>query len=216
MARGGMTQILSPVQPRLSPGFVAALDPTGQVGDVLSLGAQLRDARDRVDAARLDPVDAPGGLVVAGMGGSAIGAHLALGVLRDRLRRPFAFADGYELPAWVGSDALVLCCSYSGATDETLACYEIARGRGAPILVASGGGPLVERATADGVPVIRLPSGLQPRAAVGYSLVCALAAAALCGAAPSLRGQLGSAAALLDRLADEWGPHGLEAGAAKA
>ncbi|HEY7074346.1 MAG TPA: bifunctional phosphoglucose/phosphomannose isomerase [Solirubrobacteraceae bacterium] len=211
-----MSVVLSLVDQRLGPAFVAAADPTGQIQAVLELGSQLRDAQDRVDAARLDPVDAPGGLVVAGMGGSAIGGRLALGVLADRLRRPLAFADGYELPPWTGADSLVLCSSYSGATEETTMCYEIARGRGASIVVAGAGGPLVARALADGVPVIRLPAGLQPRAAVGYSLVCALAAAALCGAVASVRAELAPAAALLDRLACEWGPNGQEGGSAKA
>jgi DNA polymerase (family 10) len=45
------------------------------------------------------------------------------------------------------------------------------------------------------VAVIPVPGGFQPRAAVGYSLVAALEAAALCGAATSLRGEIEAAAA---------------------
>ena len=63
------------------------------------------------------------------------------------------------------------------------------------------GGPLAERARRDGVPVIPVPGGFQPRAAVGYSLVAALEAAALCGAAPSLRDEVEAAAALAEGLA---------------
>jgi glucose/mannose-6-phosphate isomerase len=65
------------------------------------------------------------------------------------------------------------------------------------------------------VPVVPLPGGFQPRAAVGYSLVTALEAAALCGAAPSLRGEIEGAAALAAELAREWGPDGAEDGEAK-
>jgi glucose/mannose-6-phosphate isomerase len=81
--------------------------------------------------------------------------------------------------------------------------------------VATTGGPLAERARDDGVPVVPLPGGFQPRAAVGYSLVTALEAAALCGAAPSLREEIEAAAALAAELAGEWGPSGGEDGEAK-
>ena len=94
---------------------------------------------------------------------------------------------GYDIPAWIGEETLVLCSSYSGSTEETVATYDAARAAGAPRIVATTGGPLAERAREDGVPVVPLPGGFQPRAAVGYSLVTALEAAALCGAAPSLR-----------------------------
>ena len=72
--------------------------------------------------------------------------------------------------------------------------------------MASTGGALVERARRDDVPVIPIPGGFQPRAAIGYSLVAALEAAALGGAAPSLRDEIEAAADLAETLAAEWGP----------
>jgi glucose/mannose-6-phosphate isomerase len=200
----------------LDRSAVAAVDPRGQAGDILGMGEQLRDALWRVDSAKIEPRDAPGGLVVAGMGGSAVGARLALAALGPRLRRPLTIADGYELPPWAGADSLVLCSSYSGQTEETLACYDAAVERGARVVVASTGGGLVERARRDGAPVIPLPGGFQPRAAVAYGLVATLEAAALSGAAPALRDEVEAAAALAERLAGEWGPDGPEDGEAKA
>jgi glucose/mannose-6-phosphate isomerase len=149
------------------------------------------------------------------MGGSSVGGRLAAGALAPRLRRPIALAMGYDIPAWIGRETLVLCASYSGTTEETLATYDAAKAAGAPRLVATTGGALAERARDDGVPVIPLPGGFQPRAAVGYSLVTALEAAALCGAAPSVRDEIERAAALAAELAAEWGPDGDEAGDAK-
>jgi len=195
---------------------VAAVDSTGQGADMLELGAHLRDALWRVDSAGAPPVAAPGGLVVAGMGGSAIGGRLAIGAIGPRARRPVVVADGYELPGWAGEGTLVLCSSYSGGTEETLACYDAARERGAALLAATTGGALAERARRDGVPVIPLPGGFQPRAAVGYALVAALEAAALCGAAPALRDEIEAAAGLAEMLAAEWGPDGAPDGEAKA
>ncbi|HWK29875.1 MAG TPA: bifunctional phosphoglucose/phosphomannose isomerase [Solirubrobacter sp.] len=185
---------------------IAAVDSTGQLDEVLGLAEHLEDALWRVDSSGARPVDAPLGLIVAGMGGSAAGARLAVGGLGARLRRPMVVADRYALPAWAGPDTLVFASSYSGSTEETLAAYDDAVERGAPRLVATTGGPLAARARADGVPVVPIPGGFQPRAAIGYALVGALEAAALAGAAPSVRDEITAAAALAGELAVEWGP----------
>ncbi len=200
----------------LDPAAVAAVDSTGQLAEILDLPVHLRDALWRVDSAGLRPHEAPGGLVVAGMGGSGIGGRLALAALGARARRPVTLVSGYELPAWVGDDAFLLASSYSGETEETLAVYDEAAARGLRRVVATTGGGLAARARADGVPVIPLPGGFQPRAAVGYSTVVALEAAALCGAGPSLRDEVEAAATLAERLAAEWGPGGDEESEAKA
>jgi glucose/mannose-6-phosphate isomerase len=200
----------------LDRGTVAAVDSTGQMGEVLDLATHLRDAVWRVESSGAAPVDAAGGLIVAGMGGSAVGGRLALAGLGARASRPIAIADGYALPGWAGPETLVLCSSYSGATEETLACYDDAAERGAPRLVATTGGELAERARRDGVPVIPVPGGFQPRAAVGYSLVSALEAARLAGAAPALHEEIERAAVLAESLAAEWGPDGPQDGEAKA
>jgi len=199
----------------LDAAACAAVDSTGQFAETLDLGVHLRDALWRFDSAAIAPLDAPGGLIVAGMGGSSVGGRLASGVLGPRLVRPLALAMGYDIPAWIGAETLVLCSSYSGSTEETLATYEAAREAGAPRVVATTGGPLAEAARDDGVPVVPLPGGFQPRAAVGYSLVTALEAAALCGAAPSVREEVGAAADLAGELAAEWGPGGAEDSEAK-
>jgi glucose/mannose-6-phosphate isomerase len=192
----------------LTRDAILACDPTGQAGEILDLPTHLRDALWRVDSAGIKPVDAPGGLVVAGMGGSSIGGRLARAAIGPRARRPLTVVGGYALPGWVGPDTLVLCASYSGSTEETLACYDHAVELGAPRIVATTGGPLAERARRDGVPVIPLPGGFQPRAAVGYAFVAALEVAAACGVAPSLRAEVEAAAALAERLAADWGLDG--------
>jgi glucose/mannose-6-phosphate isomerase len=200
----------------LSPETTAAGDPTGQFGEVVNLGEHMRDALWRVESAAVEPRDAPGGLVVAGMGGSAIGADLAVAALGDRASRPITVTRGYGLPSWTTPEATVLCASYSGDTEETLAAYEAAGALGARRIVSSTGGALAAQAREEGVPVIPVPGGFQPRAAVGYGLVVALEVAALCGAGPSLHTEIDVAAAHADRLAEQWGPHGPEDGAAKA
>jgi glucose/mannose-6-phosphate isomerase len=193
-----------------------AVDSTSQFSETLDLSTHLLDALWRVESAGIVAAEATGGYVVAGVGGSGVGGRLALGAIGERLRRPMVVAQGYRLPAWVGEEVLVLVSSYSGDTEEALACYDDARRRGARRVVATTGGGLAARARADRVPVVPLPGGFQPRAAVGYATVVALEVAALCGVAPSLRGEVEAAATLVERLAREWGPASPEDSAAKA
>ena len=167
----------SSAQP-LDRAAVAAVDPTDQIADVLSLPEQLRDAVFKVESAELPQVDSPGGLLVAGMGGSGIGGRLARGILGDQASRPILSSAGYSLPGWTTSETTVLCASYSGETEETLACFEAAGIIGTNRVVVTTGGSLAQAARAEGVPVIPVAGGLQPRAAVAYMTVAALEVAA--------------------------------------
>jgi glucose/mannose-6-phosphate isomerase len=189
---------------------VAAVDKAGQLADVLGMPDQLRDALWRVESARLTAEDTPGGLVVAGMGGSGIGGSLARAVLGDRASRPIMLARGYALPAWTTPDTTVLCSSYSGNTEEVLAIYDAAGALGARRIVATTGGKLAQSAREGGVPVIPIPGGFQPRVAVAYSLVVSLEVAGLCGAGEQLHSEIDVAAARAERLVSEWGPDGAE------
>ena len=190
----------------LSREAIAAVDPTGQISDVLGLPEHLRDALWRVESANLSPQDSAGGLVLAAMGGSAVGGLLAVAALGDRASRPIFVGRDYGLPAWTMPDTTVLCASYSGETEETLAAYEAAGALGARRIVSTTGGALAASARADGVPVIPLPGGFQPRAAVGYGLVVALEVAALAGCGEQLHTEIDVAAAHAEQLVAEWGP----------
>lgn len=170
--------------------------------DVLALPDQLRDALWRIETARLEAADSAG-LMVCGMGGSAIGGDLAAAAIGDRLTRPLVTIRGYELPSWATPEWTVLCSSYSGNTEETLACFEAAEALGARRLVVSTGGRLVERAREAGVPVVAPPGIYQPRVAVAYMFVAAAEAAALAGAAPRIRTEIDAAAAFIEARREE-------------
>ncbi|MGE5636408.1 MAG: bifunctional phosphoglucose/phosphomannose isomerase [Nocardioidaceae bacterium] len=195
---------------------ISAGDPAGMLGDVVAQPNQLGDALWRVEAAGITRRDLTGGLVVCGMGGSAIGGDLAAAILGDRATRPIRTVRGYGLDPWTGADSLVLCASYSGDTEEVLACFEAAGVIGAPRVALATGGALAEAARAEGVPVIGVPSGMQPRASVLYVTVAALECAALCGAAPGLHTELDAAAALLAELTAAWGPESRDDSLAKS
>ena len=172
-------------------------DPSGLLDDVLALGDHLRDALWRISSAGLEETEAPMALV-CGVGGSGVGGDLAAAAYGDRLTKPLIPVRGYEIPSWAPTDSLVCCSSYSGETEETLACYAAAEALGAPRIAATTGGALAEAARADGVPVIGLPGILQPRAAVAYMFAVATEAARLAGCGPGLHSEIDSAAAHLD------------------
>jgi glucose/mannose-6-phosphate isomerase len=195
---------------------VEAVDPQSMLGDVLAQVLQLGDALWRVQSAGLRKRDLPGGLVVCGMGGSAIGGDLGAAILGDRATRPLRVVRDYALEPWAGADTLVLCSSYSGETEETLACFEAAGIVGAQRIVLTTGGDLADAARAEDVPVIGVPGGMQPRASVIYTTVAALESAALCGAAPQIHTELDAATALLEELVEAWGPDAGEDSEAKS
>jgi glucose/mannose-6-phosphate isomerase len=213
MSDGGATAI--PTAEELSRASIARVDPSDQLGDVLALPEHLRDALWRVESAIMQDWDTTAGLVVAGMGGSAIGGALARAALGDHATRPIFVTRAYGIPTWTTPETMVLCASYSGETEETLACYESAGALGAKRTVVTTGGRLAEMARADGVPVIPLPGGFQPRAAVAYMTVAALEVAALCGAGPRLTSEIDVAASHTEQLVAEWGPDASEDSLAK-
>jgi glucose/mannose-6-phosphate isomerase len=189
---------------------IEAVDRSGMLGDVLAQPLQLGDALWRTQSADIRPRDLPGGFVVCGMGGSAIGGDLAKAALGDRATRPITVVRGYALESWTPPESFVLCASYSGETEETLACFEAAGAAGAQRVVLTTGGTLAVLARAEGVPVIGVPAGMQPRAAVIYTTIGAMECAALSGAAPALHSEIDMATALLEQLAEEWGPAATE------
>lgn len=151
--------------------ILAKIDPEAMLARVAELPRQLAIAR-RVAAAvelpdRYRDVEA---VIVLGMGGSAIGAELAVAIAGERLRVPLVTHRDYDLPAWVGRRTLVIAASHSGETAETLAAARLALARGAPIVVISTGGSLETLARAQHLPLFHYGAKGQPRAALGYGL----------------------------------------------
>ncbi|NCU31183.1 SIS domain-containing protein, partial [Candidatus Saccharibacteria bacterium] len=101
-------------------------------------------------------------IVVAGMGGSALAAEIAKDWLN--LPVPFMVVKNYELPAYVDEHTLLIACSFSGNTEETLWAYDDAKSRGAHIVIAAGKGKLLELAQQNNHPyVVMTYDGTTPR-----------------------------------------------------
>lgn len=114
-------------------------------------------------------------IVIAGMGGSALAADIAKVLLGQQLTVPLEVVKGYQLPAYVGANSLVIASSHSGNTEETVACLSEAIEKGAQIGVTATGGKLEQVAAEHSIAFAAMPHDTQPRMAVFYDLRCILA-----------------------------------------
>jgi len=158
------------------------LDPQDMYAHIDGLPQQLADAWELgmsqpVPRWRgLDPEAPIHQVLVAGMGGSAIGADLLSAYLEPVVHVPVFVHRDYGLPAWAkDSGTLVIASSHSGNTEETLDSFATAKERGCRILAITTGGKLAKAATEIGAPVWVFNHTGQPRAAVGYSFGLLLA-----------------------------------------
>lgn len=110
-------------------------------------------------------------VVLTGLGGSGIGGSIIQNYLGDKATLPFIVNKDYTLPAFVGENTLVLVSSYSGNTEETVACLQQALKAKATVVCITSGGKVAEIAKKKKVDCILLPAGMPPRACLGYSIV---------------------------------------------
>lgn len=177
--------------------YLAGGDPGG-MGDLVSnLPEQCESAFQIGSGAPLVSGREFEHVVVLGIGGSAIGGDLLRGYTEAEIRVPFTVNRSYDIPAYVGPRTLVIASSYSGNTEETLSAYQQAKERGAQMMAISTGGELESRATRDGVPFTRIPGGISPRAALGYSFIPLMAMLARLGLIADKQGEFREMLAVL-------------------
>ena len=116
-------------------------------------------------------------IVICGMGGSGLPAHLMFGV--TNLKVPTVLLQDYSLPAWADKNTLVFLSSYSGNTEEVIACGNRAIEAGCILAGITTGGELVKllnqnNSLAYVFDPMHNPSG-QPRLGLGYNLFGQLA-----------------------------------------
>ncbi|HLF70789.1 MAG TPA: bifunctional phosphoglucose/phosphomannose isomerase [Dehalococcoidia bacterium] len=148
------------------------LDKEGSYERNRDFPQQLRDAWNAARDFSLPEAYAhPRGLVVAGMGGSAIAGDYMQALAFHAADVPIAVIRGYDLPAWVVAGVTVIACSHSGNTEETLSVFAKARERGANVIAVTTGGRLLRDASAAGLPVFAYEFPGEPRSAFGHGLM---------------------------------------------
>ena len=170
------------------------IDQSDMLGQITSLPDQLAAAWDHGQSLELPEWTDIERVVIAGMGGSAIGADLLSSYIAPLCRIPVQVHRDYLLPGWAaGSQTLVICSSHSGNTEETLSAFQQAQENRSRCLVVSTGGKLAELAASSGLPLWQFEHDGQPRAAVGFSFGLLLAVFARLGLIPDPADELGAA-----------------------
>ncbi len=184
----------------------AAIDPNSMRFLLESFPEQVVKAAANVRGLSLEIGRDARNVVLTGMGGSAIGGDVARSVLGESLRVPFLVNRDYRIPGFVDAKSVVIACSYSGNTEETLSAYQEARRANAALVCIASGGRLAERARADGVPLVTIPGGLPPRAAFGYCSLTILACLQGLGLTPDLNPSIEETSRLMALLLKRYAP----------
>jgi len=140
------------------------LDGLAQFPEQIKESLAIAQATERFNFLKVDNV------IIAGMGASAISGDILASLFRDKLDVPLIVNREYDLPKWINKDTLIICTSYSGNTIETLSSFKIASQKKCKIICISTGGKLQDLAEKRGVPFVKVPAGIQPRAATAYLL----------------------------------------------
>jgi glucose/mannose-6-phosphate isomerase len=155
---------------------MARLDPQGMLARVEGLPEQCEGARLACAGFKLPPgYSDPKEIVILGMGGSAIAGSVFRAVTARTTRSPVYVVRGYDLPAFAGEQTLVVACSHSGNTEETLSAFDQALVAGAMPVVVSTGGQLREIARRRGLPALGYQYDGEPRSAIGHQLLALIA-----------------------------------------
>ncbi|MCL5773821.1 MAG: bifunctional phosphoglucose/phosphomannose isomerase [Firmicutes bacterium] len=184
---------------------VRAADPGKMMEAVINFPSQCRQAVDMAER-WTPPVFNPQKIVIIGMGGSAIGGELLRAYAVNECKVPILVSREYDIPAFVDETTLVLVSSYSGNTEETLTSYKRALVRGAKIAAFSSGGKLKELAVQDEVPFFEVPSGYQPRAALGFGFFPLLAALVKTGCISDKSQEIEETLTILEECKNMWKP----------
>ena len=132
---------------------------------VLDLGNQLK--KD-LEISNDFVVDSYEDLLIIGMGGSGVAGDVLKLVLNETSQINVEVRKSYGIPRTIAERRpKCLFISYSGNTEETLEAVNDAIKYNLDWSVISSGGQLLELASVNKKPYVKVPTGLQPRAAFG-------------------------------------------------
>jgi glucose/mannose-6-phosphate isomerase len=186
-------------------GKMGKIDKSGMLSFCVDVAEHYRAAAEAAEKIS-SSYSKPENIIVAGMGGSAIGGELLKDLARGKAQVPIEVSRAYSLPAYANEKSLVLVVSYSGETEETLSSFLDAVKRGCMIFCVSSGGSLLEFAEKLGVPYLRVPSGFAPRAALPYLFTPLLLLLEKLGVVSGVSGGLSEAVTVLGRVSGENAP----------
>ncbi|HOK29240.1 MAG TPA: bifunctional phosphoglucose/phosphomannose isomerase [bacterium] len=142
-------------------------------------------------------------IILAGMGGSAIGGDIIKSLGYWELKVPFSTIRDYSLPGFVNEETLLIIVSYSGNTEESIGACKEGLNKGAGVLIITSGGEIENIAKERHIPLISVPQGFPPRAALGYTFMPVLAVLSKMELMNVSDGDIQKAADLMRKMRDE-------------
>ena len=174
------------------------LDPENMLSMIDGLPSQLQSAWELGLSLPLPEMDGISQVVIAGLGGSAIGGDLVTSYAAPLASVPISVWRNYDLPAHARDPhTLVISSSHSGNTEETLSSFERALKMKTSLLAITTGGELARQAQNSKVPVWIFEHTGQPRAAIGFSAGLLLAALFRLGIIPDPSTEIAGAVAAM-------------------
>ncbi len=172
---------LAKTEPKVDPDIIdsrekiAEIDEQNVLGSIEALADQVRQAWQDIQAINLNFQSEIHNVVAAGMGGSGLGADVVKHLFKPQLKVPIEVVNDYSLPHYIDQHTLVILSSYSGNTEEILACAEQAKAALTQTAVITTGGELKKLAQSQQYPAYFInpeynPSE-QPRMAIGYAVI---------------------------------------------
>jgi len=180
------------------PSQLQAHDTTGLLAAMDAWPEQVSAAADQATALPL-PDDWRGArqVVLAGVGGGALAAELVAALGADECPAPLLTWRGFDVPASVGKQTLVVALSPMGEDEVALSAIQAARARGAWLWVLSAAGPIADQGRLPGSQAWSLPAAIRPELAVGPLAVLALSGLARLGLAATPGDAVAGAAVVL-------------------
>ncbi|MDO9186497.1 MAG: bifunctional phosphoglucose/phosphomannose isomerase [Bacteroidia bacterium] len=132
-----------------------------QLSEAISIGnnAKLTESKNKIS-----------NVLICGLGGSGIGGSIVSELVVGNANVPVNVTKGYFIPSYVNENTLIIISSYSGNTEETLNCLELAIAKNAKIVSITSGGKVLEISLSKNYDHIIVPGGMPPRSCLGYSL----------------------------------------------
>jgi len=159
-----------------NPEEIKKLDPQDTLGSTDMLSKQCKAAWEEVASLSLPKhIEGIENIVFCGMGASIYGALVVKSLLGRDIPMPIELISDYFLPSYVNEKTLVVLTSYSGTTEETLACAHEALAANAKMLILTKSGPLAAFTIEHKIPAYIFdgklnPSGV-PRLGNGYTIL---------------------------------------------
>jgi glucose/mannose-6-phosphate isomerase len=185
---------------------ISEIDTKGMLQLVEKLPDMMNEGWASAAEVKLPELTGIDNVVIAGMGGSAISGDIASIVLKASATVPISVNRSYLCPSYISNRTLFIALSYSGNTEETISSFKEALKKGAKIISISSGGELQLLSTKNKIPLVTVPKGLPPRAALGYLLSSLLSVLDRTGIGSNIPDDFHASVEMMKTLLKKWKP----------